>query len=173
MSNNFKEVQKVRTDNLKSQRSRAEQFSTGRVTTSFPQSAIQGFHAGSVLAMDDDVHQNGGDAVIDMSGALGGQMVVTQGTDSYYTSRLDAMHTIESTIVELAGIFSQLAGMVKEQEEMVQRIDYNVDGTASNVEMGYSEILKYFQSVSSDRWLMIKIFVVLIFFILLFIIFMA
>jgi len=173
MSNNFKQVLEVRTENLKSQRSRAEQFSTGGVTTSLPQSATQGFHAGSVLAMDDDVQQNGGDAVIDMGGAMGGQLVVTQDTDSYYSSRADAMHTIESTIVELGGIFSQLANMVKEQEEMVQRIDSNVDDTALNVEMGHNEILKYFQSVTSNRWLMIKIFGVLIFFFLLFVIFMA
>lgn len=172
MSNNFKQVLEVRTENLKSQRSRAEQFSSGGVTTSLPQSATQGFHAGSVLAMDDDV-QNAGDAVIDMGGAMGGQLVVTHDQDSYYSSRADAMHTIESTIVELGGIFSQLATMVKEQEEMVQRIDSNVDDTALNVELGHNEILKYFQSVTSNRWLMIKIFGVLIFFFLLFVIFMA
>ena len=62
---------------------------------------------------------------------------------SYYSSRADAMHTIESTIVELGGIFTQLAHMVKEQEEMVQRIDSNVEDTALNVEMGHNEILKY------------------------------
>ena len=32
-----------------------------------------------------------------------------------FALRADAMHTIESTIVELGGIFSQLATMVKEQ----------------------------------------------------------
>ena len=104
------------------------------------------------------------------------------------------MHTIESTIVELGGIFTQLAHMVKEQEEMVQRIDTNVEDTALNVEMGHNEILKYaflrakimmkvtltiviisryFQSVTSNRWLMVKIFGVLIFFFLIFVIFMA
>lgn len=31
------------------------------------------------------------------------------------------MQNIEQTIVELGGIFQQLATMVKEQEEMVQR----------------------------------------------------
>ena len=41
MSNNFKQVLEVRTENLKSQRSRAEQFSSGGVTTSLPQSATQ------------------------------------------------------------------------------------------------------------------------------------
>lgn len=41
--------------------------------------------------------------------------------DTYIQSRADTMKNIESTIVELGGIFSQLAHMVKEQEEMVQR----------------------------------------------------
>merc|ERR1719153_596391 len=123
--------------------------------------------------MEDDLTaSSGGDAVIDMGQ---GTMVATgtQDTDTYYTSRADAMHTIESTIVELGGIFSQLATMVKEQEEMVTRIDNNVDDTALNVELGHNEILKYFQSVTSNRWLMVKIFGVLIFFFLLFVIFMA
>jgi len=70
MSNNFKQVLEVRTENLKSQRSRAEQFSSGGVTSSLPASATQGYHAGSVLAMEDDMAaQQGGDAVIDMGGS--------------------------------------------------------------------------------------------------------
>ena len=35
--------------------------------------------------------------MIDM-GAMGGQIMATQDNDSYYASRADAMHTIESTI---------------------------------------------------------------------------
>jgi len=172
MSNNFKQVLEVRTENLKSQRSRAEQFSSGGVTSSLPASATMGYHAGSVLAMEDDMASQRGDAVIDMGGS---QQLATinQDQDQYYSSRADAMHTIESTIVELGGIFSQLATMVKEQEEMVTRIDNNIDDTALNVELGHNEILKYFQSVTSNRWLMVKIFGVLIFFFLLFVIFMA
>lgn len=169
MSNNFKQVLEVRTENLKSQRSRAEQFSRGGVTTSFPQSATTGYHAGSVLAMEDEYHASA--ISIDMNGAV--QSYMQDDTDKYYSSRADTMHTIESTIVELGGIFSQLAHMVKEQEEMVQRIDSNVEDTLLNVELGHNEILKYFQSVTSNRWLMVKIFAVLIFFFLLFVVFMA
>ena len=36
-------------------------------------------------------------------------------TDDYLHSRANAMQNIESTIVELGGIFSQLAHMIKEQ----------------------------------------------------------
>ena len=58
MSNNFKQVLEVRTENLKSQKSRAEQFSVGGVSTSLPQAVTQGYHAGSVLAMEDDVKRS-------------------------------------------------------------------------------------------------------------------
>jgi len=171
MSNNFKEVLDVRTENLKSQRSRAEQFSSGAVTSSLPQSAVAGFHRGSVLAAEDEMaNNNQGEVAIDMGGPM---QAFVQDDSSYYETRADTMQTIESTIVELGGIFSQLAHMVKEQEEMVQRIDNNVEDTALNVDMGHQEILKYFQSVTSNRWLMIKIFGVLIFFFIFFIIFMA
>ena len=83
------------------------------------------------------------------------------------------MQNIESTIVELGGIFQQLAFMVKEQEEMIERIDTNIEDTEMHVEAAHSEILKYFQSVSNNRWLMIKIFGVLIFFFIFFVVFLA
>lgn len=41
--------------------------------------------------------------------------------DEYIQERASTMETIESTIVELGQIFTQLATMVKEQEEQVLR----------------------------------------------------
>ena len=55
----------------------------------------------------------------------------------------------------------------------VCRIDTNVEDTEMNIEAAHSEILKYFQSVTSNRWLMIKIFAVLIVFFIVFVVFMA
>ena len=83
------------------------------------------------------------------------------------------MRDIEKTIVELGGIFQQLAFMVKEQEEVVHRIDSNVEDAEMNVEAAHTEILKYFKSVASNRWLMIKVFALLIFFFLVFVIFLT
>ena len=146
------------------------------MTSSLPQSAVNGFHSGSVLAtaIEDDERgaaaaSNGGEVAISMD-----QMYqMKDQTDTYLQSRADTMQSIEKTIVELGGIFSQLAHMIKEQEEIMVRIDSNVEDTAMNVEAGHGEILKYFQSVTSNRWLMIKIFGVLIFFFIFFVIFMA
>lgn len=94
-------------------------------------------------------------------------------TDNYLQNRAETMQNIESTIVELGGIFQQLAHMVKEQEEMVERIDTNVQDAELNIEAAHTQILKYFQSVTSNRWLMIKIFGVLIFFFIFFVVFLA
>uniref|UniRef100_A0A8C8CZ65 t-SNARE coiled-coil homology domain-containing protein n=1 Tax=Oncorhynchus tshawytscha TaxID=74940 RepID=A0A8C8CZ65_ONCTS len=110
---------------------------------------------------------------IDMDFRASQQLQLVNEQDSYIQSRSDTMQNIETTIVELGSIFQQLAHMVKEQEETVQRIDANVEDTQLNVDMAHSEILKYFQSVSSNRWLMVKIFLVLIVFFIVFVVFFA
>lgn len=118
---------------------------------------------------------------IEMGGAIappaftlqGQQMLMQDETDQYLHTRAETMQNIESTIVELGGIFQQLAHMVKEQEEMVERIDTNIQDVELNVEAAHGEIVKYFQSISSNRWLMIKIFAVLILFFIFFVVFMA
>ena len=56
---------------------------------------------------------------------------------------------------------------------LLYRIELNVEDTFMNVEAAHSEILKYFQSVTSNRWLMIKIFSVLIVFFITFVVSMA
>ena len=95
-------------------------------------------------------------------------------SDAYLQDRANTMQSIESTIVELGGIFQQLAHMIKEQviytynhtwfflfiaicpfpikyfiafwqEEVMLRIDANVEDTQAQVEMGHTELLKYFQ----------------------------
>ena len=85
--------------------------------------------------------------------------------DSYIQSRSTAIESIESTIAELGQIFTQLANMVAEQRETVQRIDADTLDIASNVMDGQRELLKYFGNMASNRWLMLKMFGVLIVFV--------
>ena len=82
-------------------------------------------------------------------------------------ARSEAIEAIEKTISELGGIFGQLAQMVSEQSEMIQRIDHDTDDVVTNVEGGQRELLKYWGRVSSNRWLMVKMFGVLMIFFLL------
>ncbi|KAJ6575359.1 t-SNARE [Mycena capillaripes] len=89
--------------------------------------------------------------------------------DTYIQSRSTAIESIETTIAELGQIFTQLATMVAEQRETVQRIDADTLDIASNVSGAQRELLKYYASISSNRWLMVKIFGVLIVFFLVYI----
>ncbi|XP_046876315.1 syntaxin 5A, like [Hypomesus transpacificus] len=166
MSNDFKSVLEVRTENLKEQRTRRDQFSQA------PASSPNVNNFGNSVLMQDD-SKSSADVAINMDGRASQQLQLVNEQDSYIQSRADTMQNIESTIVELGSIFQQLAHMVKEQEETVHRIDANVEDTQMNVEGAHTEILKYFQSVSSNRWLLVKIFLVLIIFFIVFVVFLA
>jgi syntaxin 5 len=55
--------------------------------------------------------------------------------------------------------------MVAEQRETVQRIDADTHDIMDNVGGAQRELLKYYASISSNRWLLFKVFGVLIVFV--------
>jgi syntaxin 5 len=65
------------------------------------------------------------------------------------------------------GIFTQLAEMVAVQGEQIQRIDADTEDVLENVEGAQRELLKYWNRVSGNRWLVAKMFGVLMIFFLL------
>lgn len=62
---------------------------------------------------------------------------------------------------------------VEEQGELAIRIDENVDETLGNVDSAQTQLLKYLNSISSNRWLIMKIFFVLMMFMMIFVVFVA
>jgi len=181
-SMNFKDVLEVRTQNMKESKDRTEQFmfSTASAAHQAPSNSIlyqrddprsrkdtkgKGRAADSdTLALDLNSAEEGmgGDSYMQMQ-------LMEEQQNSYIQSRSTAIESIESTISELGQIFSQLATMVAEQRETVQRIDADTFDIASNVSGAQKELLKYYSSISSNRWLMLKLFGVLIIFFLVFI----
>ena len=130
----------------------------------------------NVLLNDDAASsgQNTASYVLEMDQLQAQQQTsLLDNTDTYYRERLGAMENIESSISQLGQIFSQLAHLVHEQGEMIARIDSNVEHTSMNVEAAHHELLKYFNNISKNRWLIIKVFGVLMAFIVFFIVFMA
>ena len=83
-------------------------------------------------------------------------------------SRSNALGAIEATINELGTIYSQLAHMVAQQGELVQRIDVNIEDMGLNVQRGQDQLTRYLRRVGSNRWLLVKIFAILIAFIVVF-----
>jgi len=103
-------------------------------------------------------------------GGGGGGMAMQQ---QYQSSRAEAVQNVQKTIGELATMFQKMAVLVTAQEEMVQRIDEDVDTTLHNVEAGQEHLLKYFKYISSNRALILKVFLILIFFVVFFVVFLA
>lgn len=62
---------------------------------------------------------------------------------------------------------------VQEQGELAIRIDENVDDTLANVDSAQAQLLKYLNSISSNRWLIMKVFFVLMLFLIVFVVFVA
>ncbi|KAF9244511.1 t-SNARE [Melanogaster broomeanus] len=166
-SMSFKDVLEVRTQNMKESKDRTEQFmySTAAAAHQAPQNSLllngrydpmgdgsasrpsskgkgRAPQDGDVLAMDlgaAEAAQNGGGAFM--------QMQLVEQQDSYIQTRTTAIESIESTIAELGQIFTQLAHMVAEQRE-TWTIASNVSGAQRD-----------------NRWLMLKVFGVLIVFV--------
>ena len=75
----------------------------------------------------------------------------------YYETREKAVGEVESTIHELGALFKRLATMIQEQQEMVERIDDDVESARGNADAAHSLLLKTYENVSSNRGLYVKI----------------
>ncbi|KAJ5336464.1 uncharacterized protein N7506_004486 [Penicillium brevicompactum] len=139
----FKEVLEVRTKNIQASRTRTENFVSSPSNPS--PLGRPSFQSDQQL------------------------MVMEEGESSntYVQARGEAIEAIERTISELGGIFGQLAQMVSEQSEMIQRIDANTEDVVDNVQGAQRELMKYWTRVSGNRWLVAKMFGVLMIFFLL------
>lgn len=168
----FKDVLTLRTDNLKVHQERKSLFtSTNDANMPLYQPG------GSFLPKNARHSLRAAKASGEEAPLLGAQqdqqqMQLTQG-DAYMDSRQEALHQVESTIVELGSIFQQLASMVHEQGEMAIRIDENVDDTLTQVEAGQAQLLKYLNTISSNRWLLLKVFGIILFALVFFLMFVA
>ena len=168
MSSDFKNTLEIRTQNNEQQRVRRERFSA-------PESHISRNQTSSLIDIFDQPStssSSGSRQPAQQQQQQSQQLLMYEDNNlQYLEERANAMQSVESTIVELGAIFNQLATMVQHQEEMITRIDANVSDTALNVEGAHQSLLQYFQTVSSNRWLMLKIFAVLFVFFIVFVIF--
>ncbi|KAK9766852.1 Integral membrane protein SED5 [Basidiobolus ranarum] len=163
----FKDVLEMRTSNMKATKDRKEQFMESSTPLSIgPSTDSPLFH----FERKQEDPTNGEFVALDFSTQSAQQLQLVEQQNTYIDERATAIETIESTIAELGSIFQQLAHMVAEQREAVQRIDANVDDIEMNVSGAQKELLKYYAHISSNRWLMIKIFAIVVLFFLIFVV---
>lgn len=189
-SSTFTSVLEMRSNTIKAQRERRDHFSATNMLPPLPTTSVS--RQRPVRGGDGSASPaSSGGAIYDASAAAGSSpqghvaiempnqslqqlaMMATTSDTAYLESRSAALQGIEATINELGGIYQQLATMIAEQGEQVQRIDMNIESMQFNIERGQGELLKYLRSVSSNRWLMVKIFAVLIIFIMFFSLFLT
>ncbi|KAK8074050.1 hypothetical protein PG994_004949 [Apiospora phragmitis] len=167
VSANFKEVLEVRTKNIQASRSRTENFVSS--VAQHAQPAIQQSASPLYGTPSRGTPSPGGDTL--SLNPVGDQQLLmmeeAQPQNTYIAQRGEAIEAIERTIGELGSIFGQLAQMVSEQSEQIQRIDANTEDVVDNVQGAQKELLKYWSRVSSNRWLIAKMFGVLMIFFLL------
>ncbi|KAI9479287.1 Integral membrane protein SED5 [Coemansia sp. RSA 989] len=170
-STTFKDVLELRSESLKESGQRREQFIGPAATAGnfYPtDSPLYQMERPAAPAYADTNEDFVALSLPDMDEASSSQMQLLQPNQSaYLDSRSDAINSIESTISELGSIFQQLAHMVSEQRDVVQRIDANVESIDSNIGAAQTELLKYYASISSNRWLIVKIFMVILAFVFL------
>jgi syntaxin 5 len=182
---NFKEVLEVRTKNIQASRSRQDNFVSSVSQQSAPQSHLaapgdrsdsplyqppsrsrtpgggaQQSHQNDVLSLD----PSSSSPLYNNSPQSQQQLQIMEegsSSNSYIQQRGEAIEAIERTIADLGGIFGQLATMVSEQAEQIQRIDANTDDVVDNVEGAQRELMKYWGRVQGNRWLVAKMFGVL------------
>lgn len=125
-ANTIQDVLEIRTKNIQASRSRTEAFvsTVGQHShVSLQQSASPLYgtpNRGSPSPSTDLISLN---PIPDQQMQM--QMMEEGGSNQYIQQRGQAIEAIEATINELGSIFGQLASMVSEQSEMIQRIDAN------------------------------------------------
>ena len=178
---NFKEVLEVRTKNIQASRSRTENFVSSVSTRSQTALDVQrsdsplyqpprsktpqpGFQSNpsDLLTLDPQSSSTPfGRSSFQSDRQLLMMEEAQPSQNTYIQQRGEAIDAIERTINELGGIFGQLATMVSEQSEMIQRIDANTEDVVDNVQGAHRELLKYWSRVHGNRWLIAKMFGVL------------
>lgn len=179
---NFKDVLEVRTKNIQASRSRQDAFVSsaaaasqqqldpGRTDSPLYQTPQRGRSPGgfqTTSAAQQDLlslDPSGSSALTRQGPQSDAQLLLMEEArpdNSYIQQRGHAIESIESTINELGSIFGQLAQMVSEQGEQIQRIDANTEDVVDNVEGAQRELMKYWSRVQGNRWLVAKMFGVL------------
>jgi len=116
----------------------------------------------------------GGGAGADEVGAAFGQLEQSAlAPRSYLETRASDVQDIESHIIDIGQIMNRLATFVGEQADMVSRVTDNIDDSMDNTQRAEGELTKYLQSVSSNKMLAFKVFLVIVTFIVLFVVFIA
>jgi hypothetical protein len=79
--------------------------------------------------------------------------------------RLESARQAERSLAELTTMFSKMSHLIQSQGETLMKIEDDVEAAMDHVEAGREEIIKLYEWTKGNRGLIIKVFSLLIFFI--------
>lgn len=91
----------------------------------------------------------------------------------YYESRLEEVKAIEKTMSTVSTMMKRIGEMVYGQGLMIDNISRNTDIAYDNVEKGSQEVKKMLDNAKGNRKLLLKIFLIIIFASVIYILFLA
>ena len=91
----------------------------------------------------------------------------------YYQNRLKEVQAIEKTMGEIQEMMNRLSQMTYEHSLLIDNISNNTNIALEHVEKGEKEVKQILENVKNNRWLLIRIFMIIICVSVFYIIFMA
>lgn len=92
---------------------------------------------------------------------------------AYLASRAQDVRQVEAAVSEISTLFGRLAHLVSEQNSQIERIDQDIESADQRIHDAQTQLQKYYERVSSNKLLILKVLSILVFFIILFSIFVA
>jgi syntaxin 5 len=90
----------------------------------------------------------------------------------YFDARERAVTEVERTIGELGSLFNRLALMISEQQELVERVDEDIEAATHNTNRAQDALMRAYEQVSSNSGMYMKLGAILVIFILFFVLFL-
>jgi len=105
------------------------------------------------------------------SNALLGQEEVYD--TQYHENRLGSIEEIQKTLYRLSDMYNRMGQVVHEHEIMIGRIEDSTEKSLHNMREGRNQLVEYHEGISSNRKLVIKVFMILMVFAALYIMFVV
>ncbi len=85
-------------------------------------------------------------------------------------SKLDQASKVEAKVAQVGELFQQLASLVAQQSEQITSIEDNVDDGLETTKEAHTLMLSFYEITKGNRSLILKIFALIIFFIIIFLV---
>ncbi|KAL7719318.1 Integral membrane protein sed5 [Entamoeba marina] len=156
----FTDVLQIRAESIKAQQEKKQKYIPPSQGSQVYQRNVSGF------SFQDDAPTTDDDVEVDIPQST--SLVLS---NEHLEQRVQGVQNIERMLNELLGLYNHITFLVTTQEEMVKRIDENTEQAVFNVEEGHSNLQEAFASISSNRGLIIKSLLVVMFFAIVFLVF--